>query len=47
LIDVVRLVESGQVKPVLGASYPLDAIDAAVARLQAGDLVGRIWLSRP
>lgn len=46
LIDVVRLVESGRVKPVLGASYPLSAIEAAAARLQAGDLVGRIWLSR-
>jgi len=46
LIDVVRLVQTGQVTPVLGASYTLDQIREAVARLESGDLVGRIWLSR-
>src|SRR5512137_692091 len=46
LIDVVRLVRSGQVIPVLGASYPLGEIQAAAAHLESGDLVGRIWLSR-
>jgi len=46
LIDVVRLVRAGQVTPVLGASYPLDEIGKAIARLDSGDLVGRIWLSR-
>ena len=46
LIDVVHLVRTGQVKPVLGASYPLERIGEAVARLESGDLVGRIWLSR-
>jgi 2-desacetyl-2-hydroxyethyl bacteriochlorophyllide A dehydrogenase len=46
LIDVVRLVRTGQVTPVLGASYPLAEIQAAAARLESGDLVGRIWLSR-
>ncbi len=46
LIDVVRLVRTGQVTPVLGASYPLERIGEAVARLESGDLVGRIWLTR-
>jgi propanol-preferring alcohol dehydrogenase len=46
LIDVVGLVQSGQVSPVLGASYPLAQIGEAAARLESGDLIGRIWLSR-
>ncbi len=46
LIDVVRLVHNGQITPVLGASYALDEIAAAAARLESGDLVGRIWLTR-
>jgi propanol-preferring alcohol dehydrogenase len=46
LIDVVRLVRTGRVTPVLGASYPLDEIQAAAARLESGDLVGRVWLTR-
>lgn len=46
LIDVVRLVRTGKVTPVLGASYALDRIGDAVARLESGDLVGRIWLTR-
>jgi len=46
LIDVVRLVRTGQVTPVLGASYALEEIREAAARLESGDLVGRIWLTR-
>ena len=46
LIDVVRLVRTGQVTPVLGASYALDQIAEAAARLESGDLIGRIWLTR-
>jgi len=46
LIDVVGLVQDGQVMPVLGASYPLEQIAEAAARLESGDLIGRIWLSR-
>ena len=46
LIDVVRMVENGQVTPILGASYPLRSIGDAVARLESGELVGRIWLNR-
>jgi 2-desacetyl-2-hydroxyethyl bacteriochlorophyllide A dehydrogenase len=46
LVDVVALVRSGQVTPVLGASYSLDRIGDAVARLESGDVQGRIWLTR-
>lgn len=46
LIDVVDLVRRGQVTPILGASYSLEEISQAVARLESGDLVGRIWLTR-
>ncbi len=46
LIDVVRLVRTGLVTPVLGASYALEEIQEAVARLESGDVVGRIWLTR-
>jgi len=46
LIDVVKLVRTGQVTPVLGASYALEEIQEAVARLESGDVVGRIWLTR-
>jgi len=46
LIDVVALVRAGRITPVLGAFYSLDQIGEAVARLESGDLVGRIWLTR-
>jgi propanol-preferring alcohol dehydrogenase len=46
LIDVVGLVRSGRITPVLGASYPLGRIGEAAARLESGDLPGRIWLNR-
>jgi 2-desacetyl-2-hydroxyethyl bacteriochlorophyllide A dehydrogenase len=46
LIDVVRLVDEGKLTPVLGACYGLEQIADAAARLESGDLVGRIWLSR-
>jgi len=46
LIDVVALVRDAKITPVLGASYPLARISEAVARLESGDLAGRIWLSR-
>jgi D-arabinose 1-dehydrogenase-like Zn-dependent alcohol dehydrogenase len=46
LIDVVRLVREGKLTPVLGASYPIERIGEAAARLESGDLVGRIWLTR-
>jgi 2-desacetyl-2-hydroxyethyl bacteriochlorophyllide A dehydrogenase len=46
LIDVVRLVRLGQLTPVVGAYYSLDQIREATARLESGDLVGRIVLTR-
>ncbi len=46
LIDVVQLAQQGQLKPVIGARYPLEEIDSAVGRLERGDLVGRIVLTR-
>jgi 2-desacetyl-2-hydroxyethyl bacteriochlorophyllide A dehydrogenase len=46
LIDVVELVRTGRITPVLGGSYPLTRIGEAVASLESGDLPGRIWLSR-
>ncbi len=47
LIEVVRLAQEGRVTPVVGARYPLEAIREAVARLESGDLLGRIVLTRP
>jgi propanol-preferring alcohol dehydrogenase len=46
LVDVVGLVHAGKITPVLGACYPIEQIDQAAARLESGDLVGRIWLAR-
>ncbi len=46
LEEVVRLAGSGRLKPVIGAHYPLQQIGAAIERLQKGDLVGRIVLTR-
>jgi len=46
LIDVVELVRTGRITPVLGTSYPLGRIVEAAARLESGDLPGRIWLNR-
>ena len=46
LIDVVGLVRSGKVTPILGASYSLGQIQQAAAHLESGDLLGRIWLNR-
>jgi len=39
-------VQTGLVTPILGASYTLEQIAQAAARLESGDLVGRIWLTR-
>jgi len=46
LIDVVHLTRTERITPVIGAYYPLEKIHEAVARLQSGDLVGRIVLTR-
>jgi alcohol dehydrogenase, propanol-preferring len=47
LIEVVRLAREGKLVPVIGARYALEDIGRAVARLESGDLVGRIVLTRP
>jgi len=47
LIDVVRLTQLGQLTPVVGARYALEQVREATARLESGDLVGRIVLTRP
>jgi D-arabinose 1-dehydrogenase-like Zn-dependent alcohol dehydrogenase len=46
LVDVVELVRTGKVAPVLGARYALGQIAEATACLESGDLVGRLWLHR-
>ena len=46
LEEVVRLTGSGKLTPVIGAHYPLERIGTAVERLERGDLVGRIVLTR-
>ncbi len=46
LIDVVRLVQTAQLTPVIGAHYPLEQIKAAALRLESGELIGRIVLTR-
>jgi 2-desacetyl-2-hydroxyethyl bacteriochlorophyllide A dehydrogenase len=46
LMDVVRLVQTGHLTPIIGAHYPLENIREAAARLKSGDLVGRIVLTR-
>ena len=46
LVDVIRLVQSGRLTPVVGAHYQLEQIDEAAACLGSGDLVGRIVLTR-
>ncbi len=46
LEEVVRLAGSGKLTPVIGAHYPLEQIGAAVERLERGDLVGRVVLTR-
>ena len=46
LAKVVELVAQGKLKSVIGAEYPLSQIHDAVARLKAGDVIGRIVLTR-
>ena len=46
LIEVVNLVSQGKLKSVVGAKYPLSQIQQAVTLLEAGDVLGRIVLTR-
>jgi propanol-preferring alcohol dehydrogenase len=45
LLDVVQLAATGTLTPVIGARYPLAEAEAAIARLERGDVVGRIVLT--
>ena len=47
LIDVVRLVGSGRLTPIIGARFPLEDIQSAADLLRSGELVGCIVLTRP
>jgi 2-desacetyl-2-hydroxyethyl bacteriochlorophyllide A dehydrogenase len=46
LIETVSLVAQGRIKPVIGARFPLSGIGEAARRLEEGDVVGRIILTR-
>jgi propanol-preferring alcohol dehydrogenase len=46
LVEVARLVAEGHVTAVIGARYSLEHIAEAVTRLELGDLVGRVVLTR-
>lgn len=45
LAEIIRLVEAGRVRPVIGATYPLEAANDALADLAAGRFVGRAILA--
>ena len=47
LVEVIRLVQAGQLSPVVGATYGLEQIREATDRLASGDFEGRIVLTRP
>ncbi len=44
LEDLVRLVEAGQLRPVVGDVFPLEAIREAHLRMQSGHALGKIVL---
>jgi len=46
LITTVNLVAQGKIKPVIGAHFHLSQINEAAKRLEEGDVVGRIILTR-
>ena len=46
LVDTVSLTAQGKIKPVIGAHYHLSQINEAAKRLEEGDVVGRIILTR-
>lgn len=46
LVDTVSLVAQGKIKPVIGAHFHLSEINEASKRLEEGDVVGRIILTR-
>jgi propanol-preferring alcohol dehydrogenase len=46
LVDVVQLAAAGKLTPVIGPQYRLAEAEAAAARLESGNFVGRIVLTR-
>lgn len=46
LIATLDLVAQGKIKPVIGARYPLSRINEAAKKLEEGEVVGRIILTR-
>ena len=44
VVEVVRLVERGQLKPVVSERYPLEEVEQALARLRENPPLGRIVL---
>ena len=44
VVDVVRLVEPGRLKPVVSERFPLEQVEAALARLRESPPPGRIVL---
>ena len=45
VVDVVRLVEQGRLKPVVTERFPLEQVEAALARLRESPPLGRIVLT--
>ena len=45
VVDVVRLVEQGRLKPVVSERFPLEQVEAALARLRESPPLGRIVLT--
>ena len=45
LIDVIRLVESGRVRPVVGNTFALEEANLALESLRAGGVIGRCVLA--
>ena len=44
LLDLIQLVETGQIKPVVTQTFPFDQVNAALETLKAGKNIGRIVL---
>ena len=43
-LDLVRAIEAGGIKPVIGRTFPLDALAEALRCLQAGEHIGKICI---
>jgi len=47
VVEVVKLVEQGQLKPVVSQTYPLQDVEQALAKLRESPPLGRIVLQSP